>query len=132
MGKSLIYIGTQRPQVLADGDKIDLGIVLRKYGSNIKAEGGNAALVGQGYYEINSRFDLTADEAGTAIITLYKDGSPIPSGVAKFTTVADATFSVCIPAYVRNYCCGESTVYATLTGVDGTIASTGTTITKVI
>lgn len=129
--KSLINVGSQRTQTVAIGDTIDLGIVLRKLGNNIRLEGGDIHLKGEGFYSIDSSFVFTADGAGIVKISLYKDGSPIPCATAERTVADGLEYILAMPpVIVRNYCCSDATITARIDGVAGTIESTATRVVK--
>lgn len=125
MCKSLLYAVNAISQV---GPNVNFGDVVRRIGSNIQLSGGNPVIVGAGYYKIDSKFVVTLADAGTATITLLEDGVPIPGANATFT-VAAGTYTVSIPAVVREVCCEKNTITATVS--TGTIVNASILIEKV-
>lgn len=117
MCKSLLYAVNASPQA---GPDVNFGSIVRKMGQNIQFSGGNPVIIGSGYYKIDSKFVVTLAEAGTATITLLEDGVPIPGATATFT-VAAGTYTVSIPAVVREICCEKNTITATVS--NGTVAN---------
>lgn len=131
MSRSALYSANTLSQTLAVGDNISFGNIVRRFGNNINMSGGNVSLQGAGYYDIDTEFTFTAGAAGTAVITLYKDGTAIPGAVASFTAAADSVYTVSIPALVRTFCCTQSTITAVLTGVAGTVNNSAAKVVKV-
>lgn len=131
MSKSLLYATSITSQTLAVNDVISFGNIVRRYGCNCNLSGGNAVISGNGYYDIDTNFVFTASAAGTATITLYVGGVAIPGATASFTTVADSTYAVSIPAIVRETCCNNSTITAVLSGVAGSMITSSIIVEKV-
>lgn len=131
MSRSALYSANILSQTLAVGDNISFGNIVRRFGNNINMSGGNVSLQGAGYYDIDTEFTFTAGVAGTAVITLYKDGTAIPGAVASFTAAADSVYTASIPALVRTFCCTQSTITAVLTGVAGTVNNSSVKVVKV-
>lgn len=117
MSKSVLYASNTSNQTLTVGDVINFGSIVRKYGCNCNLSGGNVIVSGTGYYNIDTIFTLTASAAGTAVITLFKDGVAIPGGVATFTMAEGDLCAVSIPTMIRQNCCCDATIRAVLTGV---------------
>lgn len=127
--KSALYAANTNTQTLAVGDTLSFGTPVRRFGCNTNISGGNVTLNGAGYYSINTNINFTA-AAGTATITLYKDGAAIPGATVNRTTVANTEFQVNIPAIVRLTCCCESTITAVVTGVATVIENAAITVEK--
>lgn len=126
MAKSALYAVNSIPQILAVGDRISFGAPVRRFGCNINIADGTPYLVGQGYYSLDTNFNFTADAAGTATITLLKDGTPIPGANASITVAAATDYQISVPAVVRQFTDSDSNITAVLTGAAGTI--TGATV----
>lgn len=129
MAKSILYAVNNTDQVLAIGDEISFGTPIRRFGCNCDIRGGNAYIVGSGYYKVDASVTLVALGAGVAVITLKKDGATIAT--ASVTTVAGATYNVDISAVVRQICAYDATITAELTGVAGTVSNATIIVEKV-
>lgn len=131
MSKSIMYAVNSTTQAVANGGIINFGSPVYRTGCNLNMMAGNVVISGTGYYFIDTNINLIFAEAGTATITLYKDGVAIPGGVAVFTaTVGDTAVS--IPAVVREKCCCDSVITAVLTGVGASITNASISIEKSI
>lgn len=121
MCKAAVYAANSTAQTLASGSVISFGTIVRKFGCNCSVSGGNAIIQGAGYYDIDANVTFTAGAAGTAVITLYKDGTAIPGANASQTVAADSVYSISLPALVKEVCCQESTITAIISGVAATV-----------
>lgn len=110
--KSALYAANVSSQTLAAGNVISFGQIIRRFGANTKLEGGNLALEGQGYYDIDSNFTVQATAAGAVTITFYKDGVEIPGAKATQTMAANSLYQLTVPFIVRKNCCCESVITA--------------------
>lgn len=128
--KSALYGANTASQAVAVGGAINFGNVIRRFGNNINLNGPNVTLSGAGYYDIDTNFTFTA-AAGTATITLYKNGVPIPGATISRTTAADTIYTVSIPAIVREVCCAGSAITAVLSGVAGTFTDAAIVVEKI-
>ena len=130
--RSALYAVNTRSQTVANGGTINFGDIVRKFGCNISLLNGAVITQGRGYYDIDTNIVFTATDAGTAVLTLYKDGVAIPGAVAQLTTAAASTYSVSIPAMVREFAdCKEAVITAVLTGVAGTVLNAAIKVEKV-
>lgn len=128
--KSAIYAANTNGQTLAVGSTINFGTISRRYGNNLNLSGGNVILLGAGYYDIDTNFTFLA-AAGTATITLYRDGVAIPGATASITTAANGTYSISIPAIIREFCCKEAVITAVITGVAVTMNNAAIAVEKI-
>lgn len=128
--KSCVYGANTAAQTLVDGNTINFGSIVRRFGNNTNLSGGNGVVIGEGYYDIDTNITFTA-AAGTVTIALYKDGVPIPGATATRTTAATSSYTITIPALVRQKCCCEATITAVLTGADTTVTNAAIVIEKV-
>lgn len=109
MSKSAIYTSNTTTQALAIGSAIDPGNVVRRFGCNVNLLGNSIAVVGAGYYSVDGQFTITATNAGTATITLLRDGVAVPGAVASASVAAGDVVTVGINALVREYgCCANN------------------------
>lgn len=111
----MIYAVNTGTQTVASGGVISFPQIVRSCGNNVRLSGGNVAVQGSGLYGIDSNFTFTAG-AGTATIALYKDGIAIPGAVASVSAAANTTYSISIPAVIRQSCCVESIITAVAIG----------------
>lgn len=130
MSKSLIYVANNTSQAIAVGQNINFGSIVRRYGSNCMLSGGNVAVEGQGYYDIDANVSFQAGAAGTATFTMYADGVAIPGAVATMTVASGSTYSVSIPAIIRTFCCNASFITVAVTGVAGTVTNAAMAVRK--
>lgn len=130
MCNSILYAASTISQSLANGGTVNFGNIVRLSGNDIGISGGNIIIHNTGYYRIIADIAFTAAAAGTAVIQLYENGVAIPGATATITTAVDTTYSVSIPAAIRNKCCCDKTVSATITGVAVTILNSAITVDK--
>ena len=118
MGKSILYAVNLTAQNVADGNTINFGSLVRKYGCDCNISGGNAVVRSSGFYVVDTNIDFTASAAGTVTIALYQDGVAIPGAYSTRTVVADTQYQITIPAVIRTRCCrcNDSTITAVVTG----------------
>lgn len=118
MSKSALYLANTLPQSVAIDGIINFGTIIRRYGSNLTAIGGNAVLKGAGYYKIDANVTFSDTASGEAAIALFADGVPIPGATASITTgTASAVHSFTIPAVARVTCCKPVVITAAVSGV---------------
>jgi len=110
--KSLIYLNNSATQTLAANDVIDFGKVVRRFGDNLNASGGNAVAIGAGYYDIDVNLTLSTTDAATVEVQLYKDGVEVTGAMANVKLAASGIVAITIPAVIREVCCQESTITA--------------------
>lgn len=127
--KSVLYATNTTPQNVVSGNIVNFGNIIRRYGCNTNLIGGNAVLLGQGYYDIDASVVVTASAAGTETVTLYKDGIAIPGATATFT-VAAGQYTLNVPAIVRNYGDETSGITAVYTGVDAIVTNASIKVEK--
>lgn len=108
MSKSLIYTVNSAENVLAIGDTIPLGSVIRRYGCDIILNGNAISLGDSGYYDVNASVTLVATAAGPVTVTLYQDGVAVPGATATITAAAGDNVAFPITAQVRVFRCGAS------------------------
>ncbi|MGN0317807.1 MAG: hypothetical protein ACI4E1_07755 [Lachnospira sp.] len=131
MSKSVIYAANSNSQpFVAAGTVINFGSVVRRYGSNLCLSGGNVEVTGAGYYDVDTNFTVTANDAGTLKIQLFIDGVAIPGAVATITTTAATNYAISIPAIVRHTCCCEGTITAVISGATGSVINAAIDVIK--
>ncbi len=123
---SAIYAANTTTQAVPANTQttINFGQVVRAFGPYTRLSGGNVTVRGAGYYIVDTNFSVSTVEASAGVtIQLYKDGVAIPGAAATFTTAANSGRSDSIPLMIRETCCKESTITATITS---TVAATVT------
>lgn len=122
MSKSLLYGVNTNDQIIAVGDRVNFGNIVRRYGCNLNMSGGEVSVTGEGYYDVDASITFTAGAAGVVTITLLRDGSIIPgAGASETVAVGDVVTLVVPPSTIREKCCCESTISAVISGVVGNI-----------
>lgn len=130
--RSALYAANTAAQAVALNGNINMGSVIRRYGCNVGMSSGNAVIAGPGYYDVDTNFTFQSGAAGTAVITLYKDGIAIPGATASaYSGAANVITSVSIPAVIKNACGCEQTITAVLTGAAGTINNAAIVVRKI-
>lgn len=130
MSKSIVYASNSSAQTVVAGGTVNFGTADRRYGCNCYMSGGNAITRGCGYYAIDANITFLAGAAGTATLTLYKDGVAIPGATQSLTVAADTTYAFAVPAVVRNLCDCENVITAIITGVATTVNNAAIRIVK--
>lgn len=127
MSKSLIQTASQSSLVLAAGDVIPLGSVIRRYGCNCRLNGNSVEVEGAGYYEIEGTATLQPTEIGNVSIALYENGVVIPgSTVTGSVSAVDNSVTLPIVSTIRESCCSnpsQITVVLTENGSSGSSVS---------
>lgn len=129
--KSAIYTANTTSNAISAGGTVPLGSVIRRYGNNCRLSGNQIDLEGAGYYSVKGTVTLTGTVAGTAVVTLYKDGVAVPGAVASLTVAADTVYTVPVIALVRNLCCNVSALTLGISGVAMTVNSVGIEVEKI-
>lgn len=130
--KSALYAANINTQTLTDGDVINFGSIVRRFGSNCILTGGNAVCMGSGYYDIEVHFSASSANTGNVIFGLYKDGTMIPGSLTTATIPSTNGFvSVTIPVLVRQLCCGDTTITARVIEGDVSIPDASIKVIKV-
>ena len=112
----------QTPTAVAVDGVIPLGSLIRRYGCDVALNGNAVNITGAGYYDVDASVTVTPTAAGTATVTLYKDGVAVPGATASETAAANGTVDLNIPALVRQVCCAAgSALTLVLTGVAATV-----------
>lgn len=125
--ESVIYTANQTSTEVADGGAVPLGTTVRLSGCNLRQAGDGIRVRGGGYYSVNVSVTLAPAAAGTAVVTLLKDGVAVQGARAAATTSAAAeSVTLAFPAVVRVPGCscdnGASLTLA-LTGAAATVTN---------
>lgn len=113
---SCLYLANTVPQDVAINGTVNLGTVVRRFGKNIYASGGNIVTQGTGYYKTDITIDFTGT-AGTTVFTVYENGTAIPGATVTRTTSAGTVYSITIPSFItRNKCCAEKVISVVVSG----------------
>lgn len=130
MSKSALYATNTADQTIPVNGVISFGEPIRRFGNNCHISGGNVVLMGCGYYHFNVGISMQGTAAGTAVITLYKDGIPIPGATAEYSTVSGGVYSTDLSCIVRNTRCCDATVTAVITGISVDVTNASATVVK--
>ena len=132
MSKSAIYAINTSTQALGIGDVIPVNTVIRRFGCACSMYGNGIGIQGAGYYKIDATVVLTPEAAGTATVTLYKDGVPVPGAVSSEAVGAtQVTHTASINALVRQKCCDASTLTLVLSGAASTVTNVSMVVEKI-
>lgn len=134
MSKSAIYTANTTEQALAIGASIDPGTIIRRYGPNINLVGNAININGAGYYSVNASFIILGTAAGTATISLVRDGVAIPGATASASLGVGDVATLSIDALVREFgcCCNNnSNLSFVLSGTPGTISNVAIVVERI-
>lgn len=99
---SLLYAVTNSTSSITSGSTIPLSTIVRRYGSNVNLSGGNVALKGRGYYDIEISATLVSVAAGNLSITVLQDGVVVPGANATVTAAGAGDYvNITVPCVVR-------------------------------
>lgn len=132
--KSAIYTANTSVQTLAVGSEIDLGNIIRRFGSNVNLNGDAININGSGYYDVSASFTITGTNAGTVNIVLLKDGVAIPGAVASVVVAVGDVVTIPIKALVREFgCCydNNSNLTFVLTGTAESITNASVVVERI-
>lgn len=128
---SLLYAANTGSQTLGDGQNINFGTPVRRFGRNLNISGGNVLANGEGYYPVHANVSFRAGAAGTATLQLYENGVAIPGANASATvTSTTALQSLYVPTAFKIKCCEEKTITGAITGVAATVSNAGILVEK--
>ena len=133
MSKSAIYTALTTATAVAAGGTIPLGTTIRRFGGNIRQDGNSITITGRGYFKVTASATLIPNAAGTATVTLNKDGVPVTGAQASETVAAAATsVAMSIVAIVRNVCdCDSSVLSFVLRDAASSITNFAVTVEKI-
>lgn len=92
MSRSAIYTVNNTTQNLGANATIDLGVVTRRFGDNLRLEGNAIRECGTGYYKYCVTITTAPTAEGNITITAYKNGIAIPGATATGTAAAAGDF----------------------------------------
>lgn len=136
MSKAIIYVVNNSTQDIVDGGIINLGSIIRRFGTSITLSGNGVQINDTGYYTIDSSITLSSATAGDITVTMYNNGIAIPGAVATETVAtADDVVNLSINAIIRETgCCyynnGPASLTFVISGGDVTVTNVATTVVK--
>lgn len=135
MSKSAIYTtNTSNASIAVDGI-IAPGAIVRRFGCNVNLSGDGIRIAGPGYYKVNASFTVAPSDAGTTIITAYKDGVVIQGAVAQeIAAAANDPINLSLVFLVRENCpcCDDSSnITFVLSGVAANNLNTAIVVEKI-
>lgn len=130
--KSGIFVSNQASQSAASGSTLDLGTVIRRFGSNVALSGNGIMISGSGYYDVDATVIAAPTATGTVTVSLYKDGVAVPGATASMTVgTAGDIVTLPIVAMIREQCCNSSsTLTLNLSGVASTVTNVAMRVKK--
>lgn len=132
MSKSAIYTAMTAPTSVAIGSTVPLGTTIRRFGCNIAQDGNAITIKGKGYFLVTASITAAPDAVGTVIVSMSKDGVPVPGATAS-GSVSTAANPAALPitTIVRNACdCDSSALSFTLDGTASTVQNVAVMVVK--
>lgn len=127
MSKSAIYMADTSSNGVAVGETVPLGSVVRNYGCSLRGNGNAVRTAGGGYYRVSFNATVAPTAAGTAVVTLLRDGVAVQGANASTTaTAAGQPQTIGFSAIVRDFncACGSSAnLTVQLTGADSVVSN---------
>ena len=109
MSKSAIYTVNNSQTNLEPNAIIPNGVVVHRFGPNIRLDGQGITLMGRGYYKCDYSVTLSPTAIGTVSAQLYYNGQPLEGAYAEeYTSTANQPVNLSFSAIVRIPCaCDE-------------------------
>lgn len=134
MSKSAIYMASASSSAVAVGETVPLGSTVRRFGCNLMGNGDAVTLRGAGYYLVSFNATLAPTAAGTATVTLQRDGQPVQGASASVTATAAAQpQTASFTAIVREFGCAcdtSSQLRVVLSGADSMASGAAVSVVK--
>lgn len=113
--KSAIYtVNNTNTSITITNDEftqVPFGSVIRRFGNNIRLDGGSILCCNAGYFDVETILTITPTAAGNITAQLFKDGVAVPGAFASATVAeTDTLVNLPINALVRNCGCNCSSV----------------------
>lgn len=120
----MIITNNTNTQVVATGDVLNLGLVQHYKGCDTKLNGNSIVISGNGVYRITGYITAETTAAGTAAVSIYRDGVLIPGAISEDTVAAgvDVTLPIHTSTRMKGCCCEDPAIItAVWTGTPGTV-----------
>lgn len=127
---ALLFATNTATQALTDGQAVNFGQPVRRYGKNIQLSGGNVVVNGEGYYPMIAALSFEAGAAATYTVQLYENGVAIPGARELIEAASGVIVSATVPGVVRIKCCEEKVITATISGGAATVENADIIVTK--
>lgn len=133
MSKSALFVANTGAQTVAVGGTINLGAIIRRFGSCLSLNGNGVTISDVGYYDVSASVTAAPTAAGTVTVTLYRDGVAVPGATASATAAAAGNpVNLSIAALVRQCCnCSGTTLTLVLTGAAASVTNVALVAQKV-
>lgn len=124
----MLEVGNTTETALAANAKIPFTTVFFNTNNRTAFDSTNNALVikRRGIYKAGGSFVFTPTAAGLVTISMFVNGSAVPTAVSSFTAVAGNTYTFTIPSkYIRTVSsnCGNTVPITFVVNADGTLNS---------
>lgn len=124
----MLEVGNTTETALAANAKIPFTTVFFNTNNRTAFDSTNNALVikRRGIYKAGGSFVFTPTAAGLVTISMFVNGSDVPTAVSSFTAVAGNTYTFTIPSkYIRTVSsnCGNTVPITFVVNADGTLNS---------
>lgn len=90
--------------------QIPFGSVIRRFGRNLRLEGGGIMCCDAGYFDIDATITVTPTAAGPITAKIRQNGVDIPGVMDTVTGVADLPTSISLTGLMRNCGCNCDSV----------------------
>lgn len=134
MSKSAIYMASASSSAVAVGETVPLGSTVRRFGCNLMGNGDAVTLRGAGYYLVSFNATVAPTAAGTATVTLLRDGQPVQGASSSVTAgAANAPQTASLTAVVREFGCacdGTSQLRVEMSGADSMVSGAAISVVK--
>lgn len=134
MSKSAIYMASASSSAVAVGETVPLGSTVRRFGCNAVGNGDAVSLRGAGYYLVSFNATVAPTAAGTATVTMLRDGQPVQGASSSVTAgAAGAPQTASITAVVREFGCAcdaSSQLRFELSGADSMVSGAAVSVVK--
>lgn len=135
MSKSAIYTVNSSAQNVAVNGTLNLGSMIRRFGSNLNLSGSAIQIAGAGYYDIDASITLAPTAAGNVTITAYLDNVAIPgAAVTGSVSTANNPVNLSISSLIRQacQCCeGLNNLTFVLTGTAAAVTNVAVVVEKI-
>lgn len=110
--------------------QVPFGSVIRRFGRNLRLDGGSIVAQGSGYFEVNACVNVTSTAAGPIAVQLRQDGVPVPGTTVEVQGAVDEPTVLPIDCLVRNCGCDCNSVLTLWVNAPCTLTNVSTVVEK--
>ena len=110
--------------------QVPFGSVIRRYGSNLRLDGGSILAMDQGYFDVEASLSFIPTAAGPVTVEVRQDGVAVPGLTATAQATAGNPIALPLSGLIRN--CGRCCNSAVTLWVNapGNVANLATVVEK--